>query len=134
MAGRERHKFCMNLRFSKNSSAVVLALAMSATACYAYPPGPPPQVTPVSWVLATQHNDNVDERRVVLVGRVTHPDNGSDWWFTDGTGSVRLETGDRVPPVGPLLRIVGRIDQATWGIGVIEVKVRHWGYANSPGQ
>ena len=123
----------MNVPFLKKSSVVLLALAMGATVCRAMPPAPP-QVTPVSWILSTQHNDNVDEKRVVLVGRVTHPDNGSDWWFTDGTGSVRLESGDRLLPVGPTLRIVGRIDQATWGIGVIEVKVKRWGYANPPGQ
>ena len=104
---------------------------MGATVCRAMPPGPQP-VTPVSWILSTQHNDNVDEKRVVLVGRVTHPDNGSDWWFTDGTGSVRLESGDSPLPVGPTLRIVGRIDQATWGIGVIEVKVKRWAYAHPP--
>ena len=122
----------MNARFLKYSFGVVLALAMGATVSRAFPPGPPPPVTPVSWILATKNNDRFDERRVVLVGHITHPDNGSDWWFTDGTGSVRLETGDRVPPVGPLLRIVGRVDQATWGIGVIEVKVKRWTYANPP--
>jgi len=122
----------MNVRFLRKSTVVLAALAMSATASFAYPPGPPPPVTPVSWILATKNNDRFDEKRVVLVGQVTHHDDGTDWWFTDGTGSVRLETNDRRMPVGPTLRIVGRIDQATWGIGVIEVKVKRWTYANPP--
>jgi uncharacterized protein YdeI (BOF family) len=120
----------MNSRFLKYVFVLVLGLTLGASACRAAY-GPPP-VVPVSWVLSTQHNDDVDEKRVVLIGRITHHDNGSDWWFTDGTGSVRLETGDQMPPVGPMLRIVGRIDQATWGIGVIEVKVKHWAYAKQP--
>jgi hypothetical protein len=131
MAARGRHNF-MNARLLTKSSVVLFTLAMGGIALHALPPGPPPPVTPVSWILATKNNDRYDEKRVVLVGRVTHPDNGSDWWFTDGTGSVRLESGDRLLPVGPTLRVVGRIDQATWGIGVIEVKVRHWAYANPP--
>ena len=121
----------MNASFLKKSSVVVLALALGATACFAYPP-PPAQVTSVSWLLSTQHDDQVDGKRVALIGRVTRPDNGSDWWFTDGTGSVRLETGDRELPVGPLLKITGHIDQATWGLGVLEVKVGRWAYANAP--
>ncbi len=112
----------------KKASLLLVALALTAPLLRAYPPGPAP-VRPVSWVLATQHNDNFDDRRVTLIGHVTHPDNGSDWWFTDGTGRVRLETGDQMLPAGPLLRVTGRIDQATWGIGVIEVKVHHWAYA-----
>jgi uncharacterized protein YdeI (BOF family) len=124
----------MSARLLKYSSVVLLALAMGATALHAYPYPPPgaQPVTPVGWIVATRHNDNIDDKRVVLVGRVTHPDNGSDWWFTDGTGSVRLETGDKLLPVGPTLRIVGRIDQATWGIGVLEVEVKRWAYANAP--
>jgi uncharacterized protein YdeI (BOF family) len=129
---RERHNFCMNLRFLKNSSAALMALTMGVTALHAYPPGPPPAVTPVGWILQTKNNDRFDDKRVVMVGQVTHHDDGTDWWFTDGTGSVRLENNDRRLPVGPTLRIVGRIDQATWGIGVIEVQVKHWSYANPP--
>ena len=132
MLGGERHSFCMNLRFLKNSSAALAALTMGVTALHAYPPGPPP-VTPVGWILQTKNNDRFDDKRVVLVGQVTRHDDGTDWWFTDGTGSVRLENNDRRIPVGPTLRIVGRIDQATWGIGVIEVKVKRWTYANPPG-
>ena len=122
----------MNARFLKNASVGFFTLVIGTAACRAYPPGPPPPVTPVSWILATKNNDRFDEKRVVLVGQVVRHDNGTDWWFTDGTGSVRLENNDRRIPVGPTLRIVGRIDQATWGIGVIEVQVKHWSYANPP--
>ncbi len=107
---------------------------MGASALHAYPYPPPgaQPITPVGWIVSTRNNDQVDGKRVVMIGQVTRPDNGSDWWFTDGTGRVRLETDDQMLPVGQTLRIVGRIDQATWGIGVLEVKVKRWAYANAP--
>ena len=89
-----------------------------------------PQITPVSWVLATQHNINVDDKFVTLVGKVIKPDNGSDWWFSDTTGSVRLDTGDKQLPVGRTLIVSGHIDQARFGIGYLEVEVKHWAYAD----
>jgi hypothetical protein len=119
----------------KKVSLLLLALAMSAAGSrMSYAAPEPPQITPVSWIVATQHNSDLDDKVVILVGRVIRPAQGGDWWFSDTTGSVRLETGDMELPVGPLLRVRARIDQATWGIGVLEVKVKHWQYAGQPGQ
>ncbi len=91
----------------------------------------PAQVTPVSWIVDTRHNINVDDKRVTLVGQVIKKDNGSDWWFSDATGSVRLDTGDKELPVGRTLVVHGRIDQARFGIGHLEVEVKHWEYAQN---
>ncbi len=87
-----------------------------------------PHITPIKWILDTQHNGDVDDKYVTMVGRVIKPDQGSDWWFSDTTGSVRLETGDKDLPVGPLLKVSGHIDQAKLGIGYLEIEVKHWEY------
>jgi len=92
----------------------------------------PSQVTPVRWIVDTQHNMDVDDKAVTLVGQVVKKDGGSDWWFTDATGSVRLDTGDMELPIGQTLVVRGRIDQARFGIGYLEVEVNHWNYANTP--
>ncbi len=89
----------------------------------------PAQVTPIQWIISTQHNGDVDDKHVTLVGRVIKPDQGSDWWFSDTSGSVRLDTGDKELPVGPMLVVSGRIDHAKFGIGYLEVEVSHWDYA-----
>jgi len=90
----------------------------------------PPHITPISWILATQHNGDVEGKHVTIVGRVVKPDQGSDWWFTDSTGSVRLDTGDKELPVGPLLQVRGEIDQSKLGVGYLEIEVTHWDYAD----
>ncbi len=90
----------------------------------------PSQITPISWIIATQHNGDVEGKHVTIVGRVIKPDQGSDWWFADTTGSVRLDTGDTYLPVGPLLKVSGNIDQAKMGVGYLEIEVTHWDYAN----
>lgn len=81
-------------------------------------------------MIATQHNDDVDDKSVTLEGCVIRPDAGSDWWFADTTGSVRLDAGDKELPVGPKLIVKGHIDHAHLGIGYLEVEVSHWDYAD----
>ena len=95
------------------------------------PPPPAYHLTTVSWVVATRNNLDKDDRYVTLIGHVTGRD-GDDYWFTDGTGRVRLDPGDFVLPVGPRLVIGGRIDQAFLGIGHLEVDVSHWHPVRNP--
>ena len=108
-------------------SALVIA---SPTASFAAPP-PSYHLTTVSWVIATRNNIDKDDRYVTLIGHVTGHD-GDDYWFTDGTGSVRLDSGDAGLPIGPKIVIGGRIDQAYLGFGHLEVDVRNWHLARHP--
>jgi len=89
----------------------------------------PYHLTPVSWIVATRNNIDVDDRYVTIIGHVTRRMGSEEYWFTDGTGSVRLDSENFDLPVGPRLVIGGRIDQAYLGFGHIEVDVRHWRYA-----
>jgi uncharacterized protein YdeI (BOF family) len=98
------------------------------------PAEPPPlkplyHLTTVRWVIQTRDNLDVDDQYVTLVGRVTRKIGDEEYWFTDGTGSVRLDSEDFVLPIGPKLVIGGRIDQAYLGFGHLEVDVRHWRFA-----
>ena len=105
------------------AAASLVAPALSAQAA------PPYHLTTVSWVQATRNNLDNDDKYVTLIGRVTGRDDGGDYFFTDGTGTVRLDPNDFVLPVGPRIVIGGRIDQAYLGIGHLEVDVRNWHYA-----
>jgi uncharacterized protein YdeI (BOF family) len=113
--------------------ALAAIVTISAAFCRpAHASSAPSQITPVSWIVATRHNLDVDDKAVTLVGQVVRKDGGSDWWFSDATGSVRLDTDDMELPIGRTLVVRGRIDQARFGIGYLEVEVRHWDYANTP--
>jgi uncharacterized protein YdeI (BOF family) len=112
----------------KKITILVTALILGAAIVRVH--ADPPQITPVSWVIATQHNGDVDDKSVTLRGKVIRPDQGSDWWFSDSTGSVRLDVGDHELPPGQLLIVRGHIDHAKLGIGYLEVEVNHWTYAN----
>lgn len=93
---------------------------------------PPYHLTTVSWVVATRDNMDKDDRYVTLIGRVTGRTGDETYFFTDGTGTVRLDSADFELPVGPRIVVGGRIDQAYLGFGHLEVDVRHWHYANTP--
>ena len=112
------------LRFMVATALLVVA----AVSAHAAPP-PPYHLTTVSWVIATRDNLDEDDKYVTLIGRITGRDDGGDYFFTDGTGTVRLDPGDIDLPIGPRLVIGGRIDQAYLGIGHLEVDVRQWHYA-----
>ena len=90
---------------------------------------PPYHLTTVSWVIATQNNLDQDDRYVTLIGHVTGRDGDEDYFFTDGTGTVRLDSEKFELPVGPKIVIGGRIDQAYLGFGHLEVDVRSWHFA-----
>jgi uncharacterized protein YdeI (BOF family) len=93
---------------------------------------PPYHLTTVSWVISTQNNINVDDHYVTLIGRVTGRKGDETYFFTDGTGMIRLDSEKFELPVGPRLVIGGRIDQAYLGFGDLEVDVRQWHFARRP--
>jgi uncharacterized protein YdeI (BOF family) len=110
--------------------AALTLLEISTTFSPAAPPpaGHPYHLTTVSWVIATRNNIDKDDRYVTLIGNVTGRD-GDDYLFTDGTGTVRLDSDDFKLPIGPKIVVGGRIDQAYLGFGHLEVDVRQWHYA-----
>jgi uncharacterized protein YdeI (BOF family) len=93
---------------------------------------PPYHLTTVSWIVSTRNNMDVDDHYVTLIGHVTKQIGDESYWFTDGTGSVRLDSADFQLPIGPKVVIGGRIDQAYLGFGHLEVDVRRWHYAKQP--
>jgi uncharacterized protein YdeI (BOF family) len=93
---------------------------------------PPYHLTTVSWIVSSKDNIDVDDRYVTLIGRVTKQISDGAYWFTDGTGSIRLDSGDAVLPVGEKVVIGGRIDQAYFGWGVLEVDVKQWHVSKKP--
>ena len=60
------------------------------------------------------------------MGRVIKKIGEETYWFTDGTGRLRLDSEDFELPIGQRLVIGGRIDQAYLGFGHLEVDVRNW--------
>ena len=89
----------------------------------------PYHLTSVRWIVATRNKITYDDRYVTMIGHITRRMGDEEYWFTDGTGSVRLDSENFDLPVGPRLVIGGRIDQAYLGFGHIEVDVRSWKYA-----
>jgi uncharacterized protein YdeI (BOF family) len=106
--------------------AVPTLLSASTTFCAAAPKEPSYHLTTVSWVVATKDDINKDDHYVTLIGHVTGREGDETYFFTDGTGTVRLDSEKFELPVGPRLVIGGRIDQAYLGFGHLEVDVRNW--------
>jgi uncharacterized protein YdeI (BOF family) len=96
--------------------------------CSQAAPHRPYHFTTVRWVVATRDNLDVDDNYVTLIGHVTRRIGDEEYWFTDGTGSVRLDSEDFDLPIGARIIVGGRIDQAYLGFGHLEVDVRHWRY------
>ncbi|MCE0522372.1 MAG: hypothetical protein LV480_05620 [Methylacidiphilales bacterium] len=111
---------------------VVSAWLGASTIISSAAPPPPYHLTTVSWVIATRNNLNMDDHYVTLIGHVTGRQGDDTYFFTDGTGTVRLDSGKFELPVGPKIVVGGRIDQAYLGFGHLEVDVRQWNYAKSP--
>ena len=81
-------------------------------------------VTSIRWIQARDKDDDigVDQRWVVLVGKVTKVVKDNVYIFCDGTGSIQLDSDVKLP-VGAKIVVRGEIDQAFLGIGTLEVNV-----------
>jgi uncharacterized protein YdeI (BOF family) len=122
------------LLLMKKTSWALLAITAflgSFTFSQAAPP-PDYHLTTVSWVVSTQNDIAKDDHYVTLIGRITGREGDETFLFTDGTGTVRLDSANFELPIGPKIVIGGRIDQAYLGIGHLEVDVRNWHYAKRP--
>ena len=111
--------------------AVSALFGVSTTSSPADPP-PAYHLTTVSWVIATRNDLNKDDHYVTLIGHVTGREGDETYFFTDGTGAVRLDSEKFDLPVGPKIVVGGRIDQAYLGFGHLEVDVRQWHLAKKP--
>jgi len=110
--------------------AISALLCASTTFSNAAPPPPPVyHLTTVRWVISTRNDLDKDDRYVTLIGHVTGREGDETYFFTDGTGTVRLDSEKFELPVGPKIVIGGRIDQAYLGFGHLEVDVRNWHFA-----
>jgi uncharacterized protein YdeI (BOF family) len=117
-------------------SLLAAAIFLGSVPAPAQPVPPPPpapyHLTTVSWVVATRNNIDKDDRYVTLIGQVTRRAGDETYFFTDGTGRVRLDSEKFELPVGPKIVVGGRIDQAYLGFGHLEVDVREWHFARHP--
>ena len=84
-------------------------------------------VSSIAWIVARDKDDDigVDDRYSVLVGKVTEKYKDETYFFTDGTGTIQLDSEDKLP-VGKTIVVRGNIDQAFLGIGKLEVDVTSW--------
>lgn len=116
----------------KKTLLVVLALLTLSTSVSIAEPKTPPNapyhLTTVSWIIATRDNIDKDDRYVTLIGHVTKKEGDETYYFTDGTGTIKLDSEDFKLPIGAKIVVGGRIDQAYFGWGDLEVDVRHWHY------
>jgi uncharacterized protein YdeI (BOF family) len=113
----------MKIRFAL---VAISAFAGFSLLSHAAPPKDQYHLTTVGWVVNTRDNLDVDDRYVTLIGEVTRKIDEGEYWFTDGTGSVRLDSEDFDLPIGRKIILGGRIDQAYLGFGHLEVDVRRW--------
>jgi len=113
--------------------AVSTLLGAALTPSHAAAPANPPyHLTTVSWIISTRDNMDMDDHYVTLIGRITGVAKNGDFIFTDGTGTILLDGGDFELPIGQKVVIGGRIDQAYFGWGHLEVNVKHWHPAKTP--
>ncbi len=110
----------------------VSALLTAAPSLSCAADNPPYHLTTVSWIVATKDNSDVDDRYVTLIGRITGVAKNGDFIFTDGTGTILLDGDGAALPIGPKVVIGGRIDQAYFGLGHLEVDVKQWHPAKTP--
>lgn len=89
-------------------------------------------ITSIKWIKSTDNRLKDDDRWVVLCGRVTKKIDGDTYLFSDGTGTIELDS-DLPLPSDRRIVIGGHIDQAWLNAGVsphgnVDIDVEYWRY------
>lgn len=90
------------------------------------------KVTSINWVRQNENDLDKDYKFVALVGKVTQKLDDDTYLFSDGTGTLELDS-DIDLPVGKEIVVRGEIDQAFLHIGPLEINVDSWRPASKPG-
>ena len=89
------------------------------------------KITTVDWVKQYSESDSkdIDDKWVVLIGKITQKVDHDTYMLDDGTGTILLDVDDddRIElPVGKHVVVRGHVDEAYWDIGEIELNVESW--------
>ena len=80
--------------------------------------------TTVRWVIQNENDLDKDYKFVALVGKITKKLDSDTYLFTDGTGTIELDSDINLP-VGTNIVVRGEIDQAYLHIGPLEIGRAH---------
>lgn len=114
-------------------AVVVVSISFHARAVAGEPDAKNWKLTTVGWIKSTENDLDQDNRSVAVIGKVTQKHNGDTYFFTDGTGTIELDS-DIELPVGKTIVVRGRVDQAFLHIGPLEINVDSWRPVAKPGQ
>lgn len=85
------------------------------------------RVTSIRWIESVDSDLDQDDTYVVLVGKITQKYKDETYFFTDGTGTIQLDSEIDLP-IGKTIVVRGHIDQAFLDVGKLEVEVKSWRY------
>jgi uncharacterized protein YdeI (BOF family) len=89
------------------------------------------KIASVEWVKQNSESDSrdIDDKWVVLIGKVTKQIDSDTYELDDGTGTILLDIDDddRIQlPVGKRVVVRGHVDEAYWDLGELELNVESW--------
>ena len=89
------------------------------------------KITTVDWVKQYSESDDrdIDDKWLVLIGKVTKQVDEDTYIFDDGTGTIVLDVDEEDViqlPVGKRVVVRGHVDEAYWDIGELELNVESW--------
>ncbi len=90
-------------------------------------------VTTVAWIAANENDLDRDNDKVAVIGKVTEKHSDHVYFFKDDTGTIELDS-DIDLPVGKLIVVRGRIDQAFLHIGPLQINVDSWRHIGKLGE
>jgi len=88
------------------------------------------KIASVAWIKEHSESDrkDIDDKYLVLIGKVTDRIDEDTYRLNDGTGTILLDVDeDEIElPVGKRVVVRGKVDEAYWDIGELELNVKTW--------
>ena len=109
--------------------ALILGFASRVVADHQDPDTNKWKIASIAWVKANTEVDSrdIDDKWVVLIGKVTERVDEDTYRLDDGTGSILLDVKDGIElPVGKRVVVRGNVDEAYWDAGELEINIQSW--------
>src|SRR5438105_1462762 len=113
--------------------ALILGFASSSKANNNDPDANKYKIASINWIKTNIDKDNkdIDDKYVVLIGKVTKRIDDDTFLLDDGTGTIELHAWNNIElPIGKRVVVRGDIDDAYWDVGNLEVDVVSWRLEN----
>ena len=83
------------------------------------------KIASIQWIKDHLEKKDLDDKHVVLIGKIVKKVGGDEYILDDGTGQLQVSSDEKLP-IGKRVVLRGDVDEAVLDVGTLELDVQSW--------